>query len=563
MKASIPIISAVVIAGLLSGCGNNPGISGDVAQQTSLQTEESTLVTEKETTKTETTQTETTTEPEPEIVASYDLTGEGDLEDGFSEGRCWIKFKNDGEEHVGIIDDSGRLIYKYTHENNADYCRRSTRFQSGVACQYSLEGKFFLIDSDGNILYESPDKSDTEIYDFIGQYKDKFVIEKHIKTFSENSYYLQIIDKNGKVISEYKTDDTSGNRGFEKISEGVYTVGNNLILKFDPCEIIPYDDTEYVEDYRIVGTQYISDDGTVIAEKSDYFAGGLEFLEYYECKNVFDKEGETGYYNIQGELVVRLPEFPEGVEIDDCSEFRNGEYATLKIRGADGYTYATIIDKNGQIQYEPIKIKAFYYGIENINGYILVILPDEERISVITPKGTILVLGVDDCSELGSDAVFFDSYHYFISDGFIRMDAEMKKAHGIESTGVGFVSLDGKTTITTADVYSDSELARDIIPDESSTSPADSSSSTGSGVTSLNGTYSAEVLGGIAKSYFTFNGDNITMSAFGIEADGTYRINNNKLYINYSMFGKEYNIDYSFRQDGNRIYIGGDEFIKE
>lgn len=111
--------------------------------------------------------------------------------------------------------------------------------------------------------------------------------------------------------------------------------------------------------------------------------------------------------------------------------------------------------------------------------------------------------------------------------------------------------------ITSADIYSDSELAKDIeiINDDASTSV--------SGTTTLNGTYSAEVLGGISKSFFTFKGNKITMSAFGIEADGTYKINNNKLYINYTMLGKNYDISYSFKKEGNKLYIGGDEFVKE
>ena len=53
------------------------------------------------------------------------------------------------------------------------------------------------------------------------------------------------------------------------------------------------------------------------------------------------------------------------------------------------------------------------------------------------------------------------------------------------------------------------------------------------------------------------------MSAFGIDADGTYEIKDGNIIINYSLFGQEYNWKQSFSQDGNKIYIGGEELTKK
>lgn len=81
----------------------------------------------------------------------------------------------------------------------------------------------------------------------------------------------------------------------------------------------------------------------------------------------------------------------------------------------------------------------------------------------------------------------------------------------------------------------------------------------------LNGTYSAELLGGIlGENSFTFSGGNkVKMSAFGIDADGTYEINDGNITINYSLFGQDYTWKQSFSQNGDSIYIGGDEFTKK
>ncbi|MBR2831473.1 MAG: hypothetical protein IKE57_00945 [Oscillospiraceae bacterium] len=74
------------------------------------------------------------------------------------------------------------------------------------------------------------------------------------------------------------------------------------------------------------------------------------------------------------------------------------------------------------------------------------------------------------------------------------------------------------------------------------------------------GTYKAS---GLVPQTFTFSGDSVTMSAFGIEADGTYEIKGDKIYITYSLLGFEYTWDQSFRRSGKDIIIGGTLFEKE
>lgn len=76
----------------------------------------------------------------------------------------------------------------------------------------------------------------------------------------------------------------------------------------------------------------------------------------------------------------------------------------------------------------------------------------------------------------------------------------------------------------------------------------------------LKGTYKS---GGIVSQTFTFDGDNITMSAFGINASGTYKIDGENIEITYSLFGQECTFTQSFSKDGNSIYIGGTEFKKQ
>ena len=76
----------------------------------------------------------------------------------------------------------------------------------------------------------------------------------------------------------------------------------------------------------------------------------------------------------------------------------------------------------------------------------------------------------------------------------------------------------------------------------------------------LSGTYySAD---GISQT-FTFKDDTVTMSAFGINATGTYKIDGDRIVISYSLFGIPYDWQQSFSRSGDSIYIGGSQFIKQ
>ena len=82
---------------------------------------------------------------------------------------------------------------------------------------------------------------------------------------------------------------------------------------------------------------------------------------------------------------------------------------------------------------------------------------------------------------------------------------------------------------------------------------------TACGGSKLDGTYHSQ---GLISQSFTFDGDQVTMSAFGVNASGTYRIEGDQIIITYSLFGQEYTWEQSFSQSGNVINIGGTEFKK-
>ena len=80
--------------------------------------------------------------------------------------------------------------------------------------------------------------------------------------------------------------------------------------------------------------------------------------------------------------------------------------------------------------------------------------------------------------------------------------------------------------------------------------------------TKLSGTYTNEE--GLIKQSFTFKEDNkVAVSAFGIEVEGEYLIEDNTITITYSIFDISYDWEKSFVKKGNSIFIDGTEFVKE
>lgn len=80
--------------------------------------------------------------------------------------------------------------------------------------------------------------------------------------------------------------------------------------------------------------------------------------------------------------------------------------------------------------------------------------------------------------------------------------------------------------------------------------------------TTLNGTYTNK--DGLIEQSFTFKEDNkVEVSAFGIEVEGEYLIEDGEITITYSLLGLSYDWVKSFEKDGSSIFIDGTEFVKE
>ena len=80
--------------------------------------------------------------------------------------------------------------------------------------------------------------------------------------------------------------------------------------------------------------------------------------------------------------------------------------------------------------------------------------------------------------------------------------------------------------------------------------------------TTLKGTYISKE--GLIEQRFSFKEDNkVEVSAFGIEVEGEYLIEDHEITITYELLGLSYDWTKSFVKDGSSIFINGTEFVKE
>lgn len=80
--------------------------------------------------------------------------------------------------------------------------------------------------------------------------------------------------------------------------------------------------------------------------------------------------------------------------------------------------------------------------------------------------------------------------------------------------------------------------------------------------TSLNGTYVNK--NGIIEQSFTFMKDNkVKISAFDLDLEGEYAIEDDQIIFTYSLLGIGVDLPFDFEKDGSSIFINGVEFVKE
>ena len=413
-------------------------------------------------------------EPEEVVVEKYSFT---ELTP-FSEGRAWVKYDKDGVFYTGIIDKDGNVLY----ETEGDFYYKS-QFQDGLSFyvqENSDESPCGIIDLDGNVLFESQITPDGG-YLILGYGNEHFLVKQHLQNYDTNEWRYGAIDKDGNILNEMKTDDSifgvdKWNVGSQYIGEGFIELNNRELYHIPTSSIasLPFGggiQGDFYEGYAILHVLDNISREVVINADFRGMREGKELEDTEGVVSVFDgdveccqeglalkgspfsdsREMEYGYYDKDNQLVISLEPYQE-------KQIRGGNfcggYAPVVMKGTDGEDYVSVIDKTGNLAYQPVKIDpedyrttaaSIYKSFESLSassGYLQITI--DERHKIISPDGTIYTPGVDDLSML-EGLTFGD-----VSEGFILMDQEEDSSE----TSPYYVSLDTNTIIASAKVAS-------------------------------------------------------------------------------------------------------------
>ncbi|GHU52528.1 hypothetical protein FACS1894132_02380 [Clostridia bacterium] len=421
----------------------------------------------------------------------------------FSEDRAWVKYGGNNPLSTALIDNTGNVLFHT--DMDILYC---SQFEDGFS--YCLvkgdpDYTWFIIDRAGNITSSNFDTSGATSdkpnnYVLLGYADGHFIVTEHVANFDKNEWLLGTIDENGNVKNELKVRPDleitelvktnyykitkeeyydiiwhAGDGIVSLMGKGLYSVREDKALALKSKDGVSYFNgvllnLNFYGGFNNGSTLISCDSGAFVMSsaylsgdfsnkeiykfapydiagphsESMYFTGGFPLTEGQIVYNDNYYSRGMGYCDLSGNLIT-FPEY-DGREFAGAP-FRGG-YAVMSVKGVDGATYVTAIDKTGKRLYEPLKTDGVDIN-ESSHGYVFAKINGGRL--VVSPDGTILRPGHDDLSAIGNDVAFGD-----ISSGFIKAKT-------------GYISLDCKIIIESINIPSEAPVEK-VIPASTYTS---------------------------------------------------------------------------------------------
>ena len=467
-KKLLTVILTISMVLSLAACGNDKKDSGETDTMNAV-AEETSAAEAAEKPSIE----ETTEEPVAEDVAAeetktteYQLT---QMNTGFYGGIAWATVATDTGNEKVLINKDLQIVYELP-----EGMETGDIFDGKAVVLYSDQASnpgFMILGADGNVLYECTDNlGDAHV---VSLTKDGGAVYEKLESGLTGLAYACVLNDKFEMVAQIeKTHVELAGGCYWYLSDGVYgyqldeylhyilNAKDNIIIANEnwqsalPCYV------QWDED-RCVGFKHWSNNMAVNAESLDYSAitDQSTFVASFNANaRTFEEDsfcfhhGDYISYDSNTNCIegFDLPDF--GAKISRFSISNDGKYLALQLKGADYNNYYTVINSDGQVLYEPVRVDQDLIDnnqyedcmiCEVFDGYIM-----NKDGTGITPDGKVFQLGDGTTmSGIGEDSVAYTknpylaergvSYSFYrLSDGYIVCQNKLYRLDGTEVTTI-------------------------------------------------------------------------------------------------------------------------------
>ena len=321
-----------------------------------------------------------------EVVKDYESQpASGDSEGGqnvalnltevndFSNGCAWVK--SSGSESYSLIDTSGKIICTSTaieiHDmsNDACYVKEKVGDKDGKAIY-----NYKIINKDGKIVASSTDGKFDEILAagdnlfFVHKYESGIDVSRHLYgTINEKGEFVNQLRECPYGVLEKDKTKYIGGKAFLVNMDGSY-YGNLYVYMSSNGKYFGEVTDEGIG--NVGSSLYVINQYGIKAEGSDTLYSPRDGYEHIAIRSDGKIEKAPAFDEIINGMLVKRDREKESVSFTDPATGKTATFSKyypvyidtagkdnflIMIEGADGKYYYTILDKNGNMLFEPIE----------------------------------------------------------------------------------------------------------------------------------------------------------------------------------------------------------------
>lgn len=265
----------------------------------------------------------------------------------------------------GVIDENGTLIYTAHNDVLKVY-----GYDSDNLAYYTTETGDVVVDENGQ-EHLMTQKTEEESVSICGHGNGVFILRKDIANYTQKASYVSVVDAEGNIIFDEqelpKGSDVLGisnyvSAVFTYYGEGIFRSNKDILGSSYTAFLNSNTGAVFWDKYDSLTSKYGK---FYIRDRQAYFFDRNAVNPYYDRAAVVSAEivsTEDAYFNWYESLTRDdfveyrvMPAFPNGVSVSEYGTF-DEDLAPVVLSGADGRYYITVVNRDGEQQYEPIKL---------------------------------------------------------------------------------------------------------------------------------------------------------------------------------------------------------------